>query len=88
MRAAKRPLSPQPPARSPFASLPPVQAAVSAILLAERGPFVLKCAPESALVRCLRDHGVGFTEEYPDLSDCRARNWWARLHVQRVTHGH
>jgi hypothetical protein len=37
MRAAKRPLSPQPPARSPFASLPPVQAAVSAILLAERG---------------------------------------------------
>jgi hypothetical protein len=31
-------------------------------------------------VRCLRDHGVGFTEEYPDLSDCGARNWWARLH--------
>jgi hypothetical protein len=88
MRAAKRPLSPQPPARSPFASLPPVQAAVSAILLAERGPFVFKCAPESALVRCLRDHGVGFTEEYPDLSDCGARNWWARLHVRRVTHGH
>jgi hypothetical protein len=37
MRPVKRPLSPQPSARSPFASLPPVQAAVSAILLAERG---------------------------------------------------